>query len=166
MKDYEFAEGKTGRTVFVRVKAGADLVKCVKEAFEKSGFTVASVSIAIGSLRKIRFVFVNEDGRYTSPVEKEGMFELISAGGFLSRVSGKIETHIHFAFADNEGKVFGGHMLEEGNIVYATAEIRIDEIEGVEIAKSFDRETNFTMFKVRPKKTANKSFWKFCTFSL
>ncbi len=148
MKDYEFAEGKTGRTVFVRVKAGADLVKCVKEAFEKSGFTVASVSIAIGSLRKIRFVFVNEDGRYTSPVEKEGMFELISAGGFLSRVSGKIETHIHFAFADNEGKVFGGHMLEEGNIVYATAEVILNEIVSVKFKKIYDTEMSFKMFKV------------------
>ncbi len=152
MKSYEFAEGRTGRVVFVRIKAGADFAKSVKDAFAKSGFLVASVSVAIGSLRKVRFVFVNKDGRYASPVEKEGMFELISAGGFLSRVSGEIETHIHFAFADNEGKVYGGHMLEEGNIVYATAEVRIDEIEEVKIAKSFDRETNFKMFKIFRKK--------------
>ncbi len=148
MEGYEFTEGQLGRTIFLRIGANSDFVNSVKGAFEKSGFLVGVISVAIGSFKEIHFTFVNASGKYSAPVRKKGRFELVQAGGFLSHISGSIETHIHASFAGNDGKLFGGHLLDEGNIVYATAEVRIDEVLNVKIAKMSDLTTGFQIFKI------------------
>ncbi len=148
MKRYEFAKGKTGKILFIRVMAGGDLLQSIKEVFEQSGIVTARIASAIGSLRKVHYTFVNKNGKYNQPVIKEGMFELVTASGFISRAKGTTEMHIHSAMADSDGNIFGGHLLEEGNIVYATSEICIEELSGIRISKRPDTETGFTIFKI------------------
>ncbi len=148
MKDYEFSVGRTGKRVFAKIRPEADFVQSITEIFEKSGFVTASIPVAVGSLKKLHFTFVNSEGAYSTPVVKEGKFELVQASGFLSRVSGKTEVHIHASFADNEGRLFGGHLLERGNVVYATAEVMLDELSDIKFAKIYDSETGFKVFKI------------------
>ena len=76
------------------------------------------------------------------------MFELIAASGSISRAKGKTEMYIHSAMSDSNRHIFGGHLLEEGNIVYATSEICIEELSRIRISKDPDTETGFTIFKI------------------
>ena len=44
-------------------------------------------------------------------------------------------------------RVFGGHLVEGGSKVAATAEIVIHEIKDTKYIRSFDEETGFNLFK-------------------
>ncbi len=52
-----------------------------------------------------------------------GHFEIVSLVGTLSPKKG---SHLHMSISDAEGNCFGGHLLE-GNLIYTTAEIVIQE---------------------------------------
>jgi uncharacterized protein len=64
-----------------------------------------------------------------------GHFEIVSLTGIVS-VNG---SHIHISIGDDSGKTIGGHLLN-GNLVYTTAEIIIQE----EDELIFNRETDET----------------------
>ena len=61
-----------------------------------------------------------------------------------------IEYHFHALLADSTGRTFGGHLLEEENLVCATVKLTLVEMKGIHIKKEFDKEIGFTLFKVKP----------------
>ncbi len=148
MKSFKMAGGGSGRIAFVRISAGSDLVQSLKSAFEKTGFAFAYVPVCIGSLKAVRYTFVRSDGRYSETLEKKGYFEILALGGFFSEVGKGVEFHLHGVFADSNGEVFGGHIAESGNIVYATCEVCLAESPEIRISKRYDDETGFEMFKI------------------
>ncbi|MEA4826947.1 MAG: PPC domain-containing DNA-binding protein, partial [Clostridium sp.] len=74
----------------------------------------------------------------------EEKFEIVSLVGTISEDG----CHLHMSIADSNGKVIGGHLLEEC-IIYTTAEVIIGEIEEFVFLREYDDKTGFDELKVK-----------------
>lgn len=102
----------------LRLKPGADLKKEI-EAYAKANAVEAGwVATCAGSLTHYNIRFANQP----SGSRGEGHFEIVSLSGTVSANG----SHIHISISDSTGKTIGGHLLD-GNVVYTTAEIILQE---------------------------------------
>ncbi len=81
----------------------------------------------------------------------EGPLELLASQGTigLDDETGGLSVHLHMLVSDKYMRVFGGHFIDGGNDIAATAEIVIHEIDNVELHRSFDEQTGFNLFKIK-----------------
>lgn len=80
----------------------------------------------------------------------EGPLEMLSSQGLIGLdVNGELSVHLHMLVSDRYMRVYGGHFIEGGNIVAATGEIVIHEVENIELNRQFDEQTGFEIFKVK-----------------
>ena len=71
--------------------------------------------------------------KYSEPVKLEGPLEILASQGFIGlEDSGDISVHLHMTVSDKYMRVFGGHLIDGGNAIAATAEIAIHEIDNAE----------------------------------
>jgi len=82
----------------------------------------------------------------------EGSIELITVAGIIGLDDrGDLSVHLHGVLAGSDMKPVAGHLADRGeNRVLATAEVVINGFSGAEFVRSFDEETGFVLFKVRP----------------
>ena len=116
-----------------RLTKGSDLKKEIeKYAINNkiSGFIVCSV----GCLNKLTIRLA--DGK--SILEKEGMFEIVSATGTLSEDG----VHIHISVSDEKGNTIGGH-LKDGCIVNTTAEVVLEIFDDIKFKREYDEKTGY-----------------------
>ncbi len=164
----EIKVGETDRIAFVRILPHSNLVKAILQSFQQTGFSAAFVPNGIGSLESTHYTFITKNGTYHKPILLKENCELLGLSGFIAKnPSAKnlpaqeknpaqnegrstIEYHFHAILANGTGCTFGGHLLEEGNLVCATVELTLVEMKGIHIKKEFDKETGFTLFKVKP----------------
>lgn len=126
----------------IRLLPGQDLRK------ELLGFAIqnslqASVVISgIGSLKKLSLRLSNSK----SIIEQEACFEILTLAGTLS----KSGIHVHASVSDENGRVFGGHVLD-GNIIHTTAEIVLLENCEYEFKREKDPLTQYLELKIEKK---------------
>ena len=77
----------------------------------------------------------------------KGHFEIVSLVGTLSPGKG---SHLHMSISDGEGNCFGGHLLD-GNLVYTTAEIVIQEAQDIEFIRACDGATEWPELRIVKK---------------
>lgn len=149
-------ESKIKRIVVGRIPRGIDLITGIKEICADYGIKYGYITTLIGSLETARFIYaIPQEGtktgfKYSEPVDLQGPIEVLSTQGFIGiEDTGDLSVHIHMVVSDRYMRVFGGHFVEGGNIVAATGEIVIHEIDNVELERSFDEETGFLIFKVK-----------------
>jgi uncharacterized protein len=129
--------------VFVlRLKPNIDLKKSLKEFVHSHQIKAGIILTTVGSLKqaKIRFAACSKS---TLLQEK---FEIISLVGTLSIYG----LHLHISVADRTGKTIGGH-LDDGCLIYTTAEIAIGEIEESIFTRKIDEETGFKELFILPR---------------
>jgi hypothetical protein len=73
-----------------------------------------------------------------------GHFEIVSLIGTVS-VNG---SHVHVSISDSTGKTIGGHLLE-GNFIYTTAEIVIQESDDFVFTREKDGSTEWEELQVK-----------------
>lgn len=106
------------KTHAFRLKPGNDLKKEIESFVKANDIKAGWISCGVGSLTDYNIRFANQpEGSKAS-----GHFEIVSLTGTIS-VNG---SHIHISISDSTGKTIGGHLLD-GNLVYTTAEIVIQE---------------------------------------
>lgn len=149
-------ESNIKRIVIGRIPRGTDLITGIKEICQTYEIKHGVISTLIGSLDTGRFIYaIPQDGtkigfKYSDPVNLNGPLEILSTQGIIGvEDSGDLSIHLHMLVSDRYMKVFGGHFVEGGNLVAATGEIVIHEIENVELERSFDEESGFSIFKVK-----------------
>lgn len=140
----EVSIGRKGK-IIIRLEPGEELIESIFKAYEENGLKNAIIINCIGSLKKITYVFAIEDSikplgfRYCDPIQEEGIFEFLSAQGNICRnTEGKLLHHIHTIFGDSTGKIKGGHLLEKSNIVLATMEIILEEMNDLNMIRAMD----------------------------
>ena len=144
------------RIVVGRIPRGEDLLTGIKEICNEYGIRNGYITSLLGSLDTGRFIYAipSEAGKigfvYSEPVEVEGPLELLAGQGLIgTEDSGELSVHLHMLVSDKYMRVFGGHFIDGGNVVAATAEIVIHEIENAEYKRQFDEETGFKLFKIK-----------------
>ncbi|WP_326907729.1 PPC domain-containing DNA-binding protein [Sedimentibacter sp. MB31-C6] len=144
------------RVVAGRIPRGEDLLTGIKEICKEYDIKHGYIPMLIGSLDKGRFIYAISDEKapigfaYSDPVDLEGPLELIYAQGLIGvEESGELSIHVHMLVSDKYMRVFAGHTTEGGNIVAATGEIIIHELEKAEYIRKFDEKTGFKLFQIQ-----------------
>lgn len=142
----QMAEGKLGRVVVLRLKPGTDVLQGLQAACERSGINNGVIISAIGSLAHVSFCDPIEIAEkrarfgYGDPLQLDGPIELLSASGIICHDdSGATNLHVHVDLADQNGKAYGGHLVE-GTKVLLTLDAVIGEVEGVDMRRKMDPE--------------------------
>ena len=129
----------------LRLLPGQDLMKELDSYLLSNKIKAAWIVTCVGSLTKARLRYANKP----TPAVKQGHFEIVSLVGVLTpkpHIS-----HVHMCISDGKGRTFGGHVLEEGNIVYTTAEIVLGEAPDLEFVRLQDGATKWEELRVRSK---------------
>lgn len=144
--NFQMAEGRLGRVVVLRLKPGTDVLLGLQTACEEAGINNGVIISAIGSLAHVRFCDPIEIAEkrarygYGAPLQLEGPIELLSASGIICHDdSGATNLHVHVDLADQDGKAYGGHLVE-GTKVLLTLDAVIGEVEGVDMRRKMDPE--------------------------
>ncbi len=137
------ASGRVGRIVFFRLEEGSDLLASMREHVEaediKSGFLAC-----IGALSKARLGYFLGQGKYKA-IEVQGPLEIASCVGNISvGPEGETVVHAHICVCDEEGRAYGGHLLE-GCLVSPTAEVTVVELSGALLTRELDAKTGLKL---------------------
>ena len=150
-------ESSIKRIIVGRIPKGIDLITGIKEVCKAHGIKYGYIASMLGSLKTGRFIYaIPGEGailgfKYSEPVNLEGPLELLASQGIigLDDATGDLSVHLHLVVSDKYMRVFGGHFVDGGNDVAATAEIVIHEIDNAEFHRGFDEETGFNIFKIK-----------------
>ena len=115
-----------------RLHRGDDLKQSILEFCKMNNITSGIITCAVGCCSKVRFRLAGAESFY----EDERDYEIVSIMGTIS----KDGVHIHISFADNTGKVVGGH-LTEGCIINTTCEVSIIKSDKYRLSREYDEET-------------------------
>lgn len=151
-----FKQTNIKRVVTGRIPRGIDLIAGIKQICIENNIKHGYIPMCIGSLITARIIYAIPDKNapidfvYCSPVDIEGPLELLYVQGLIGlEDTGEQSLHLHTLLSDKDMKVIGGHVVEGGNIVAATAEIVIHELDEAEFIRQFDEQTGFRLFKIR-----------------
>ena len=154
MNDYKTTTGKINQVVSARIMPDSDMIESIKEICAEKGIETAYFGACIGSLKKITFVYAKNDEeryykiRYSDPVEMTGAIEFLGAQGIVAKDDdGEYRVHLHAHFSDETMKVYGGHLLDKGNIVLATIDLVINEIADVKLKRNYHEASGFYFFE-------------------
>ena len=158
MKDqFTSAEGRMGRVVVLRMKAGTDLLDGMLAACEKHGIHNGVIISAIGSLNGVYYCDVEavSDKKcgygYGRTLYLDGPIELTGASGVIcSDAEGRINMHVHINMSDKYGNAYGGHLVQ-GTKVLLTADIVLGEIEDVQMLRELDPDLEVYLLNPRQK---------------
>ncbi|MEH1819671.1 MAG: PPC domain-containing DNA-binding protein [Nostoc sp.] len=123
----------------IRLKPHEDLRQSLKNFVKQENIKAGFILSAIGSLEAAKIRFANQD---VSTV-LTGKFEIIALNGTIATTG----VHLHIAISDREGKTIGGH-LDDGCIIYTTAEIVIGASEKFTFNRTFDQETGYQELEI------------------
>lgn len=116
----------------LRLKPNQDLRLSLKSFSQENNIKAGFILTAIGSLKQATIRFANQE---VSTVLND-KFEIISLNGTVANTG----VHLHIAIADRTGKTIGGH-LDNGCVIYTTAEIVIGVSEELRFMRTLDQET-------------------------
>lgn len=123
----------------LRLKPNLDLKQSLKDFAIDNQIECGFMLTAIGSLKQARIRFANQEA---SSIFSE-KFEIISLNGTIA-CSG---VHLHILLSNREGQTIGGH-LDNGCIIYTTAEIVIGTTLAWKFCRNFDPETTYNELEV------------------
>ena len=115
-----------------RLHRGDDLKQSILEFCRMNNINSGIIACAVGCCSKVKFRLAGAESFY----EDERDYEIVSIMGTIS----KDGVHIHISFADDTGKVVGGH-LSEGCIINTTCEVAIIESNNYKLSRVYDEET-------------------------
>lgn len=148
-------ETAINRIITGRIPPGEDLIRGIKEICKEFKVKHGYISMIIGSLERLTIIYAVPDEtkklniKYSENTIIEGPLELLCAQGLIGEDENSEQSvHVHILVSDRYMRVFGGHLVEGGSKVAATAEIVIHELKDTKYLRKFDQETGFYLFKV------------------
>lgn len=139
------AIAKISRVLTIRLHRGEDLMGSVQAACERYNINAGVILSVVGSVHDAVFYDPRIDPSdpagisYGDPIRVEYPAEVLSAHGEITHLAdGSRSVHIHAMFAGSDGKVFGGHLIGEGNTALNTVNIFIGILDGVDFGVKYD----------------------------
>lgn len=143
------ASGKIKRIIVMRMAPGCELLDSIKQVAEEEGIKSGVIIGGAASLRNVRlrnprgfikeFPITDENRIFT---ELEGPLELLSISGNISHQEEKLVVHAHAVVSAGcpESITYGGHLIK-GATVYTTGELTLAEVEGIDLRRIINKET-------------------------
>lgn len=126
----------------IRLNPGNDLKQGLGEFVQAQQIQAGFILSAIGSLTQAKLRLADQP---VSTVFHQ-RFEILALNGTLSMDG----MHLHMAIANTQGSVIGGH-VDQGCLIYTTAEIVIGTSSALQFTREFDPQTGFHELKINPK---------------
>ncbi|MBF2006542.1 PPC domain-containing DNA-binding protein [Chlorogloeopsis fritschii PCC 9212] len=123
----------------IRLKPNEDLRKSLRNFALEKNIQAGFIITAIGSLKQAKIRFANQQAS-TLLTDK---FEILSLNGTIATTG----VHLHIAIADSQGKTIGGH-LDDGCIIYTTAEIVIGTTDAFAFLRTIDEQTGYKELEI------------------
>lgn len=146
-----------GKTIIGRLLPGTDLIKGIEKICTENQITYGTIVTVLGSLRRAEIVYAVPEKtskigiKYSEPAKVDGPLELLACQGMIGvTLEKQISIHLHGLMSDSNMNVYGGHFIENGNPILATAEIMIQENRDIQMIREPDDETGFPLFKFYP----------------
>ncbi len=114
-------------TVVVGLERSDEICSSLLEICKKENIRLGSV-VGIGACESIEIGVYKIDERKFYPKKMIGIFEMTNLTGNVTTKDDEIYLHLHASFADESGKVVGGHL--SCGTVSAVAEIFIHITDG------------------------------------
>ncbi len=132
------------RTFALRLRPNHDLKQELVAFAMRESLQAGFVLTCVGSLRRaaLRLADRSETTVY------DAKFEILSLVGTLSPDG----PHLHVALSDGEGRTIGGH-LQDGSLIYTTAEIVVGELDDLMFSRPIDPETTYDELFIMPRQT-------------
>lgn len=126
-----------------RLTPGDDLKNAIQYFVEQNKLKAAWMVTCVGSLTNYAIRFANQPASTIG----SGHFEVVSLVGTVSENG----SHLHISISDSKGNVIGGH-LQEGCIIYTTAEIVIQSATDMTFSRLNDGTINWKELQVTKNK--------------
>ncbi len=136
-----------GRVFMGRLKKGSDLLLSLTEKAQDLGIR-AGIVWGIGAVQNLVYGFYAQEEKRYYPLRIDKPLEVLSFLGNVSQRDQKTFIHAHVTVSDEQGKAFGGHLME-GSKVFAF-EYSILELLGPELDRCYDEETGLFLWKENP----------------
>jgi len=142
----EYAVGKAGRVIAVRLREGEDLYECIEKIACEEKINCAAVFIT-GGLRKASVVVGPKQekpkivGNFR---EFDGPGEVLGVGTIYCDDDGP-KLHIHTAIGKGNQAIVG--CPRGGAKVFLILEVTIIEIEGIKASRAFDKKSGLNLLK-------------------
>ena len=133
-----------GRTIVCRLPHGGDMLMAITGISREHNIRMASIR-CIGALSKFCFAFYDQKQKQYSTKELTGDFEILACIGNVSMKDGEIMCHAHITVGDEEGRAFGGHLVD-GCTVFA-GELIIEELLGKPLDRGYDDVTGLNLWR-------------------
>lgn len=130
------------KTYAIRLKPGMDLKKSIQVFINEKKLHAAWIATCVGSLTNYSIRFANQPKADSG----SGHFEIVSLTGTLSDNG----SHMHISISDSTGRTIGGH-LQEGCIIYTTAEIVIQCTDKLLFKRAKDGTTTWEELQIEEK---------------
>lgn len=145
VKEMSQVKSRIGRTIFIRLDENEDLLNAIKEKAEQNKIS-AGFFFLIGTVKKAVLGFYKE-GNY-KPIQLSGPLEIVCCTGNISvREDGELVVHAHIAVGNEEGEMFGGHLLP-GCIVDVTGELVLVETPDAKLKRAFREKLNLYLWSL------------------
>ena len=137
-----WAQPSGPRTYALRLQPGQDLKMELQSFTRAKGLQAAWIATCVGSLQNLRLRLANR----SEVSQFDGYFEIVSLTGTLSQDG----LHLHLSASDESGNTHGGHLVE-GNLIYTTAEIVIQEAPELRFQRLPDPATGSSELQIGPR---------------
>lgn len=127
----------------VRLNKGEEVIEKLKELCQKENIKLAEIT-GLGASNLVEIGIFNVNTKEYNTKVFEGMFEITSLIGNVTRKDGEVYLHIHINFGDENGKVMGGHLVRSR--ISATSEIIVRVING-EVERKLSEEIGLNLLK-------------------
>ncbi|MEM2102486.1 MAG: DNA-binding protein [Candidatus Bathyarchaeia archaeon] len=137
------AESKVGRTIFARLDENEDALTAIKQRAEQNRIS-AGFFFLIGTLKRAVLGFYKD--RNYQPITLSGPLEVVCCVGNISKKEdGELVVHAHMAVANEQGVMFGGHLLQ-GCPIDATGELVLVETPDANLKRVFKEKLNLYLW--------------------
>ena len=127
----------------VRINKGEEVLTKIKELCEKEDIRLGSIS-GLGASNLVEIGLFNTNTKEYKTKVMEGMYEITSLIGNITRKDNEVYLHAHINFSDETNSVYGGHLVRCN--ISATGEIIITKING-EVNRKLDENIGLNLMK-------------------
>ena len=117
-----------GGKFYIRIDKGEEIISNIKSYCEVNKLKSGLIS-GLGSVSNAELGLYDIENKVYLKKEMNGIFEIASMNGNISKMDGQTYLHIHAVLSDADFKTYGGHFTS--GIVGATCEIIITPFNGV-----------------------------------
>lgn len=146
-----YAKGKTGTVLAARLLAGTDLLTGIEQLCHENDMKAAVINSCFGSFKQAGYLYLVPNSQskvgagYGEMQVRQGPIEFLQGTGVVCRRDGEFDIHFHGTMCDQEGNVFGGHLVKGENPVI-TVDLVLTAVEGMSFHRKYDEETGGNQF--------------------